>query len=84
MALGVIACIQDRGKNVPDDYSVIGIDNITLSQLTRPSLSSIAPPSLKLVKTALDIIDNWPRKNKRIVYQPELVVRDSCREVKVK
>ena len=69
------------GKKVPDDYSVVGIDDISLSALTRPSLTTVAPPSFKLVRTALDIINNWPKENKHIVYLPELVFRDSCRKI---
>ena len=81
MTLGAMACIQDMGKKVPDDYSVVGIDDISLSALIRPSLTTVAAPSFKLVRTALDIIDNWPKRNKRIVYLPELVIRNSCREI---
>lgn len=81
MALGAMACIQDVGKKVPDDHSVVGIDDISLSALIRPSLTTVAAPSFKLVRTALDIIDNWPKRNKRIVYLPELVIRNSCREI---
>jgi len=81
MALGALACIQDMGKSVPGDYSLVGIDDISLSTLIRPSLTTVVPPSLKLVRTAFDIIDNWPKRNKRIVYLPELVIRNSCREI---
>jgi LacI family transcriptional regulator len=80
-ALGATACIQDMGKKVPDDYSVVGIDDISLSALTRPPLTTVAPPSFKLGRTALDIINKWPKRNKRIVYLPELVIRNSCREI---
>lgn len=81
MAMGTIACIQDYGKSVPGDYSVVGIDNISLAVLSRPSLTTVAPPSFKLVKTALEIIDNWPEWNKRIIYQPELIIRNSCKKI---
>ncbi|GAI17100.1 unnamed protein product, partial [marine sediment metagenome] len=31
------------GEKIPDDYSVVGIDDISLSALVRPSLTTVAP-----------------------------------------
>lgn len=41
LALGVIEALRRSGVTVPNDVSVIGCDDLGISSLTRPSLSSI-------------------------------------------
>ncbi len=41
MAIGAIKAIRSTGKSVPEDYSVIGIDNIARSATNRPPLTTI-------------------------------------------
>lgn len=44
MATGFIAALRDQGIRVPEDVSVIGIDDIPLSSFVTPALSSIRLP----------------------------------------
>lgn len=44
MAIGAIHKIQDHGLKVPDDISVISVDNTRIASMVRPQLSSVAPP----------------------------------------
>jgi DNA-binding LacI/PurR family transcriptional regulator len=41
MAIAAIAAIQERGRRVPDDISVIGFDDSLLSQTHRPAITTI-------------------------------------------
>ena len=41
MAIGAIKAIKKAGKRVPEDYSVCGIDNIQLSRLCDPPLTTL-------------------------------------------
>jgi LacI family transcriptional regulator len=42
MAIGAIHAMQDAGLRVPDDISVISIGNITLAEMVRPLLTTVA------------------------------------------
>ncbi|GAC41632.1 transcriptional regulator [Paenibacillus popilliae ATCC 14706] len=44
MAIGAIHCIQDAGLKVPDDFSVISVDNIRMASMVRPQLTTVAQP----------------------------------------
>ena len=36
MAIGAIHCIQDAGLKVPEDISVISVDNSRMASMVRP------------------------------------------------
>ena len=41
MAIGAMRQLEDLGRPVPDDVAVIGVDDITLSALVRPALTTV-------------------------------------------
>jgi LacI family transcriptional regulator len=44
MAIGAIHAIQDEGLRVPDDISVISVDNSRMASMVRPQLTAVAQP----------------------------------------
>ncbi|WP_374017744.1 substrate-binding domain-containing protein [Paenibacillus thiaminolyticus] len=48
MAIGAIHCIQDAGLKVPDDFSVISVDNIRMASMVRRRLMRCSP-SMNLI-----------------------------------
>jgi len=54
IALGVIEAIERHGLSVPDDISVIGCDNIKLSQYSKIHLSSVDPDAQNACKIIVD------------------------------
>ncbi len=44
MAMGAMSCLQEHGRRVPQDVSVVGYDNTVLSGYTSPRLTSVAIP----------------------------------------
>jgi DNA-binding LacI/PurR family transcriptional regulator len=44
MALGVLRRLRERGLRVPQDVSVVGYDNIHLSEFTCPALTTVNVP----------------------------------------
>ena len=44
LAIGFIRRLVSLGARVPQDVSVIGFDNIFVTQLTSPEITSVAPP----------------------------------------
>ena len=85
MALGVIEATRELGLNIPDDVSIIGFDDISMSALVHPSLTTVMQPLEHMGKVAaqmlLDIIANPNKSVRRIVLPTELVIRESCRSV---
>jgi LacI family transcriptional regulator len=84
MALGFITGSQKRGINIPKDISVIGFDDIQLSSIMTPLLTTIAQPLDTLAKIStqliLDKIENKTSKVSQILLDPYLIERDSCRK----
>lgn len=56
MAIGFIKGVESLGVSVPQDVSVIGVDNSRSSLLNTPSLSSIAPPTGETGRQAAQIL----------------------------
>ena len=44
VALNVYKVIQSMGKNVPDDYSIVGFDNVSAGRMAFPTLSTFNVP----------------------------------------
>lgn len=56
MAIGLIEGLDSLGLRVPQDISVVGIDDIALSRLTRPKLTTVATPTAAAGRTAVDML----------------------------
>lgn len=56
MAIGLIEGLDSLGIQVPRDVSVVGIDDIALSRLTRPKLTTVATPTAAAGRTAVDML----------------------------
>ncbi|MBY8873748.1 LacI family transcriptional regulator [Micromonospora sp. PLK6-60] len=56
MAIGLIEGLHAIGMEVPRDVSVVGIDDIALSRLTRPKLTTVATPAAAAGRTAVDML----------------------------
>ncbi|MCZ8512169.1 LacI family DNA-binding transcriptional regulator [Paenibacillus filicis] len=80
-ALGIINELHFQGVEVPNQISVIGFDNIELSQMVVPSLTTIDHPKLEMGRFAcnllLDMVNSKPIALKEIILQPKLIIRNS-------
>jgi LacI family transcriptional regulator len=56
MALGVMSRLSVRGLRVPDDFSVIGIDDIPISGMSNPALTTLALPKEQAGRAAVDLL----------------------------
>jgi LacI family transcriptional regulator len=85
LAAGIISGLQQSGKKVPDDISIIGFDDINLCQLTFPQLTTIhqdAPLKGKLaVNFLIDQLENVPMKEREIILPIHLVERNSVKSI---
>lgn len=85
LAAGIMAGIEQSGKKVPEDISVIGFDDINLCRLTSPTLTTIhqdAPYKGKLaVNFMIDLLDKNPLKQREVILPIRLVERDSVKNM---
>lgn len=84
IALKVMAAIRDEGLTIPGDISVIGYDDSPLANVAEVKLTTIRHPQADLGRRAAHfMIDMIERRVKqpRFIYQPELIIRDSCRSL---
>ncbi|WAH39154.1 LacI family DNA-binding transcriptional regulator [Alicyclobacillus dauci] len=44
MALGAIRCLYDNGLRVPEDMSVVGFDDLQISRMILPRMTTVAQP----------------------------------------
>ncbi|MFI5489698.1 LacI family DNA-binding transcriptional regulator [Micromonospora echinaurantiaca] len=56
MAIGLIEGLDALGIRVPEQVSVVGVDDIALSRLTRPKLTTVATPTAAAGRTAVDML----------------------------
>jgi LacI family transcriptional regulator len=56
MAIGLLSGLRRLGVEVPDDVSVVGIDDTPLSALVRPALTTVSTPSAAAGRSAVDML----------------------------
>ncbi len=81
MALGAMEAILDAGLRVPQDISIVGLDDIVVSAHIRPPLTTVAVPKFQLAKEATELLfglinEEHPYPLSRMV-EPSLIVRQS-------
>lgn len=86
MALGVITGLSECGKRVPDDVSVIGFDDIAISKIFIPKLTTVKQDiTQKGVKAAQYLIDAMNGIDddvpKEILLPLEIVERSSVKNI---
>jgi DNA-binding LacI/PurR family transcriptional regulator len=81
-ALGAIKAFQEENIKIPDEISIISIDNTEISQFCTPMLTSIHIPKEELgkiaVKTLIDRIEKGHTLPMKIEIPFQLVTRESC------
>ncbi|MGB9779554.1 LacI family DNA-binding transcriptional regulator [Caldanaerobacter sp.] len=86
MAYGAYKTIRSFGYKIPDDISVVGFDDIQLSQILEPQLTTIKQPAYDMGLTAarmlIKLIEGKKLKKKIINFRPQLVIRQSTKLVK--
>jgi DNA-binding LacI/PurR family transcriptional regulator len=91
MALGVLHAAHRLGRHVPEELSVVGVDNIAESSHFWPALTTVDQPLGDAGGLAVRELDNAIRRARsprraqeavvtpRTLLQPQLVIRDSSR-----
>jgi LacI family repressor for deo operon, udp, cdd, tsx, nupC, and nupG len=85
-AIGVISALQMRGYRVPEDFSVLGFDDIPFANNFTPGLTTIRQPRQhigeKAMSLLLDRLANRTLSVQTHLLHGDLIVRESCAGVR--
>ncbi|WP_428523322.1 LacI family DNA-binding transcriptional regulator [Roseibium sp.] len=85
-AIGVISALQMRGYRVPEDFSVLGFDDIPFANNFTPGLTTIRQPRQhigeKAMSLLLDRLANRTLSAQTHLLHGDLIVRESCAGVR--
>ncbi|NLH02524.1 MAG: substrate-binding domain-containing protein, partial [Clostridiales bacterium] len=73
--------LKSHGVRVPEDISVVGFDNIFISEMVQPALTTVDQPQYEMGKLAANLLfeslSNKRGKHLEIRLKPSLIIRDS-------
>jgi DNA-binding LacI/PurR family transcriptional regulator len=82
-AIGALRAIQESGIQVPEQMSIVGFDDITLSSWVSPKLTTVRQPLQQVGMKAAEglfaqIEDTEVVERTAHLYKPTLMIRQSC------
>jgi LacI family transcriptional regulator len=81
LAIGAMCAIREAGLRIPEDISVVGVDDLDLAAFQHPPLTTIRQSITELAVLGLqlmfDLLDGNKPDQMNIVMEPVLVVRQS-------
>jgi DNA-binding LacI/PurR family transcriptional regulator len=79
IAAGVLEACRTKGVRVPEDISIVGFDDNTISEIIQPALTTIHQPKKEIGKTAMEMLLNCLSGSdvEDTLLDPNLIVRAS-------
>jgi LacI family transcriptional regulator len=82
VALGVLQEMTRRGLRIPQDLAIVGYDDIEFAAAAAVPLTSVRQPREALGRTAGQLLleeveDGASHRHRHVVFDPELITRDS-------
>jgi len=82
MAVGAMSAIRDAGARVPDDFALVGFDDVPITKLMQPSLTTMAMPLRQFGESAARLLEQQLAQGERhspvrLAFSADLVVRES-------
>ncbi len=85
MAIGAIHRIQDEGLRVPDDFSIISVDNSRMASMVRPLLSTAAQPMYDIGAVSMRLLTKLMNKEtieqSKFILPHEIIMRKSVAQL---
>ncbi|MFW2382784.1 MAG: LacI family DNA-binding transcriptional regulator [Acidimicrobiales bacterium] len=82
MAVGALRALREAGLSCPHDIALVSFDGLIPPDQTAPRLTSVAQPVTDVGRQAVlllkAVIDTPDHDAERIVFEPTLIVRESC------
>ncbi|WP_394218413.1 LacI family DNA-binding transcriptional regulator [Halobacillus trueperi] len=86
MSIGVVNMLEEFGKRVPDDISIVSFNNVYLSEITRPPLTTvdihIHGLGSQAAKCLIEKVKNKEEPAKRIIVPFDIKYRSSTKAIK--
>ncbi|MBC8060058.1 MAG: LacI family DNA-binding transcriptional regulator [Clostridiaceae bacterium] len=86
LAAGIISGLNEQGKRVPDDFSIIGFDDLYISSLTAPRLTTVHQDILEkgrvAVESLISVIEGETIEDYNVILPVTLVERHSVKNIK--
>lgn len=84
-AAGVLQRLSERGVRVPDDISVMGMDNSSVSRLVAPALTTVDQfpfeAGMRIALSLIDAMTAGQAPHECVEITPRIVVRQSVRKL---
>ena len=84
IAIGIVSGLIKRGVRIPEDKELVGFDNIELSGVFNPPLTTISKPHYDMAqhisKQLVNIIEGKNSSLPHMKVEPSLVVRETTRK----
>ena len=85
MAFGFVIAARDAGYSIPEDFSVVGFDDIFLSSLMEPALTTVRYPFVEMGTQAINMLLDSFDTNRKVTMNEnlkhELIIRKSTRRI---
>lgn len=83
LAVHVMKHLEAMSIRIPQDISIIGLDNTLYSQITTPSLTTVDIPKKKIAGAVVDALLRSIKGHavKNIYFEGDLIIRDSTRQL---
>ncbi|WP_243297818.1 LacI family DNA-binding transcriptional regulator [Bacillus litorisediminis] len=79
LAIGALKEVNMNGLHVPNDIAIVGFDNISFSNMTNPTLTTISQPMYRMGVIAANMLISSIKGDKveNIILDHELIIRES-------
>jgi len=81
-ATGLLSVARETHTRIPDEIAIIGFDDLPIARLSNPELTTIRQPLKEIAEAAYKMAvihgDEILHKPQRVVFKPELVIRQSA------
>lgn len=79
LAIGALKGINGSGLHVPNDLAIVGFDNISFSNMTNPTLTTVSQPMYKMGCTAASMLMMSIKGDQveSVVLDHDLIIRES-------
>lgn len=81
-AIGVMRALRDVGLRIPEDVSIVGIDDIDTARYIHPALTTVALPKEEIGRKSAEMLialmQGREPEQRQILLEPKLVIRESA------
>ena len=82
---GALRACRESGRRVPDDISIIGVDDTSIATMTDPPLTTIRQPISQIIDSSIELIvsmlENPDRYPEARLFPCKVIERGTLRSV---